>query len=934
MLNRHIRFIPVYTPKKLLASIAGILFFFSNAFCQCAADNFKKAIERVYNSSGQNISNQLKHLQQIEKQMTLCNLGQDSAFIFLTQKIGILYFRLSDYAAAIVYATKAIRAADFCYSRHACSDVTLFDCYYNLYYYYGRSDELKKKLDVADSCIRYSLAGNTGFDLLIPVLEEKIEYLFNSGAYNSCTRYARLGEDILAMKPVKANLTDQVYFINIQANALYFNKNLYEAKKFLEEKIDTFEKNKNTEKIGALYNLMGLIDLDSRNFKKALLNFEKGYKSNSIIKFRKGCAESLIFTGITYARGFRNDAASLACLDHALQYSDASDSLLVFGQKGYIYSLMDKSDTAQYFFRKAFDIIKYGTDEKKLLEKTFAFQGTNILQKLSDLITVKGDDFVRQYRHKSEMNLLKQAIEVYKANDIFLDKIKRDQQLDFASNLVWRTTARNLYEHAIEACYMGDNSRDGFYFFEKGRAALLNDQVNEQRWENDSDIIKLAELKKNILNGEQKANGITPSSNEYLNIQKELYANNQRLAILENTLKAKNPAYFKNYVDTTFLSTSQLRHDVLGNSKSLIEIFYGDSSIYELVITPGKEYFRKIDKSLYDSLTQSYISLISNRYELNSHFRDFIKVSHSLYNLLFQQITLSGGSVIISPDGKSFPFEALAVNNDIQNPGYLLNHYAISYTYSANYLTNEFVENSGTSGNVFGIAPVQYNYAHLAPLTGSDHSLQNIDSYFGNTTSFTLDKATKNNFLRNFPSYSIVQLYTHASDTSAANDPVIYFSDSALYLSALLPDRKPVTQLVVLSACETANGKFYEGEGIFSFNRGFAAMGIPAAISTLWPVDNESTYAITELFYKYLSQGLPTDAALQKAKLEFISSHTSTEKTLPYFWAAPILTGKVDVIRMQQGFPWVKWSLITLSAALFLYIAILFAKRKIRITRQ
>ena len=110
------------------------------------------------------------------------------------------------------------------------------------------------------------------------------------------------------------------------------------------------------------------------------------------------------------------------------------------------------------------------------------------------------------------------------------------------------------------------------------------------------------------------------------------------------------------------------------------------------------------------------------------------------------------------------------------------------------------------------------------------------------------------------------------------NDPVIYFSDSALYLSSLIPDRKPVTQLVVLSACETANGKLYRGEGIFSFNRGFAALGIPAAISNLWSVDNESTYQITELFYKYLSQGLPTDIALQKAKLEFINTTVLPEK--------------------------------------------------------
>ena len=131
-----------------------------------------------------------------------------------------------------------------------------------------------------------------------------------------------------------------------------------------------------------------------------------------------------------------------------------------------------------------------------------------------------------------------------------------------------------------------------------------------------------------------------------------------------------------------------------------------------------------------------------------------------------------------------------------------------------------------------------------------------------------------------------------------------------MYLSSLLPDRKPVTQLVVLSACETANGKFYEGEGIFSFNRGFAALGIPAAISNLWSVETGSTYRITEIFYKYLSKGLPTDVALQKAKLEFINKSGSKEKTLPYFWAGAILTGKVETFKSPHSLPWLKIAIV------------------------
>ncbi|HKZ64951.1 MAG TPA: CHAT domain-containing protein, partial [Chitinophagaceae bacterium] len=159
--------------------------------------------------------------------------------------------------------------------------------------------------------------------------------------------------------------------------------------------------------------------------------------------------------------------------------------------------------------------------------------------------------------------------------------------------------------------------------------------------------------------------------------------------------------------------------------------------------------------------------------------------------------------------------------------------------------------------------------------------------------------------------YRIIQLYTHAADSSSNNEPIIYFADSALYLSDLIIEYQPHTQLVVLSACETGTGKIYQGEGVFSFNRGFAALGIPAAISNLWSVDNTSAYLLTELFYKWLAKGVPTDVALQKAKLEFLQT-ASREKSMPCYWAGSVLVGKTDTIELSKSYPW-KWIVLFLS---------------------
>ena len=157
--------------------------------------------------------------------------------------------------------------------------------------------------------------------------------------------------------------------------------------------------------------------------------------------------------------------------------------------------------------------------------------------------------------------------------------------------------------------------------------------------------------------------------------------------------------------------------------------------------------------------------------------------------------------------------------------------------------------------------------------------------------------------MRQYYKYKIIQLYTHATDSGFAGEPVIYFSDSALLLSDLFYESKPATSLIVLSACQTAQGKLYNGEGVFSFSRQFAALGIPSSISNLWQADDQATYKITEIFYKYLAKGLPLDVALQKAKKEF-RSISSKEKNLPYYWAAPILVGRGDPIQVQKPFPW------------------------------
>jgi len=347
-----------------------------------------------------------------------------------------------------------------------------------------------------------------------------------------------------------------------------------------------------------------------------------------------------------------------------------------------------------------------------------------------------------------------------------------------------------------------------------------------------------------------------------------------------------------------------------------------------MVISPNKVSLERISKEHFDQAVSQFVSYVSDYERLNKNFREFVNLSNQLYQLIFEHHDLASGRLIVSFDGHYFPVEALVTKKGMP-PSYIIQNHAVSYTHSARLLMIDFGKVSGRGMKDFlGLAPVNFQSKFNMPaLLGSETSLQVIRSNFQNTNCLAFQAASKNSFLQNFPAYQIIQLYTHASDSGNAGEPEIYFADSVLRLSELLSEKKPFAKLIVLSACETGTGQLYKGEGVFSFNRGFAALGIPSSVSNLWSVDNVSTYQLTELFYKYMGRGLPIDEALQKAKLEFMEKF-SREKSLPYYWAATILAGKTDAIDLRKPLNPTFIVLLIAIACGVLAIAYVFRARK------
>jgi CHAT domain-containing protein len=95
------------------------------------------------------------------------------------------------------------------------------------------------------------------------------------------------------------------------------------------------------------------------------------------------------------------------------------------------------------------------------------------------------------------------------------------------------------------------------------------------------------------------------------------------------------------------------------------------------------------------------------------------------------------------------------------------------------------------------------------------------------------------------------------------------------------------TELIVLSACETALGDVKNGEGVYGLQRALVVAGAQKLIMSLWKVNDEATMQLMQLFYSNWANGDDMYESLQKAQIQMMNEHEE-----PYYWGAFIMIGK------------------------------------------
>jgi CHAT domain-containing protein len=243
--------------------------------------------------------------------------------------------------------------------------------------------------------------------------------------------------------------------------------------------------------------------------------------------------------------------------------------------------------------------------------------------------------------------------------------------------------------------------------------------------------------------------------------------------------------------------------------------------------------------------------------------------------------------LIVSHDVLHYvPFQAL-----ISAQGkYLIQDYPVYYLSSASLMqfTREKRRASRESALVMGnpsLGDPAYN------LRFAEREAREVAVVYPKSAVYLKEEATKPRAISSGPNFEMLHFAVHAEFNE--EDPL----SSALLLAGEGKEdgRLKVGEIfslnlkadmVVLSACETGLGKISSGDEIIGLTRAFIYAGTPSVVTTLWKVNDRSSYELMREFYQHLKTGKKAEA-LRQAQLT-----TMKEFPEPFYWAAYQLTGE------------------------------------------
>jgi CHAT domain-containing protein len=435
------------------------------------------------------------------------------------------------------------------------------------------------------------------------------------------------------------------------------------------------------------------------------------------------------------------------------------------------------------------------------------------------------------------------------------------------------SSKEQVYTYAVNKYHSNNNFEKAFEYSERAKSRALVDMLANKQ--NFTSKVKALEANKLITRlDEIEMNSFSLASNEN-NTHSTLVSTKRRL--IQGDLKLASlvsvrPSSLKNI------------QSKLKQSEVLVE-YYGDNKNHFIfILTKNSIKSVKIDSSNLENLVTNYRAALSTR-----DSKKYKTASKALYNAVIKPVKhlIKGKKLTVVPHGSLHyvPFASLW-----DGKRYLVQNYQIRTLPSASVM--EFLQHEAASkaGNLLILGNPDLGDSDYDLPGAQDEALRLAKANRG--SKILLRKNATETALKKYGS-SFKNIHFAMHGIFEADKPLTSGlllapdseNDGRLTVSELY-DLDLNTDLVTLSACETALGETKSGDDVIGFTRGFLYAGASSIVSSLWEVDDEATRDLMLRFYRELKSNNKA-RALQKAQLRVMKKYPH-----PYYWAAFQLTGQ------------------------------------------
>jgi CHAT domain-containing protein len=597
-----------------------------------------------------------------------------------------------------------------------------------------------------------------------------------------------------------------------------------------------------------------------------------------------------------------NQAMALLNLDRNVEAERKGRESLAFYQfsrdgKGKFFYKSDITDLVYCLGVMAKILVKSG--EKAKLNEAIGFYD-NLMGLL---------DYVREFQESNypflqdpqTRELIGDAIE---ANILMYQKTQNQSNLDRVLAYMTSSTGYTLTQRMYEMD-LADRLNLPKQLLEQGHKLRFQISVLSEKLRSETDSLVLIKLNKDLVVEEAKYQ-------DY--VQK---------------IKVRYPVFYQFRLQTVKMTVDMVRQN-LQTGQAMIQFHVGVDHVYRLVITQKESFaailssqhkLRGMVDAMSKSLTSYFYSAERDDALLKSEVFKFRSASYGVYQRLLSDIAPKlPHRLLFIADGflTSVPFNCLVTkwssNDSSSKPTYLIEHFAISYTYSPTALwytrPNEPLEASRQPKSL--VVSAGYDKSSQSYLPFIESEKQSFRKFFSSRI-LEGNEACAEKVLGILPDYKHIHFCSHLILNEAKMEESYLElgrcealnEHSRLYLKDLYSQFSNI-DILSINGCEASNGRYLTGEGAMSMAHGFSYMGVRNLLATSWKVTDIANSDLTIMFYKQVKQGVSEDEALRKAQLAWIRKEEGL-KAMPYFWASyRLYAGSYpkSLIKNQVYFAW------------------------------